>query len=166
MDFGRFLRWLRGRTGKSIRQIARLAQISATYLGQVEAGGRNPPDPEFLRRLARTYGVAPVDLFRRAGYWTEQDMITLEQDELQRAYHFVISDPTIPVHCIPSGPPTVEMMQLVVTMYEALTGKRLHGPVLQSATPQEVVLLFQQMFWAHTGLCLDFEIRAPEDSIG
>src|SRR5260370_26676518 len=103
-DFGIFLRKLRRSTGKSVRKIAKQAHISATYLGQVEAGQRNPPDLEFLRRLARCYGRAPIELFRRAGYQTDEDALTPEQDELTRAYHLAISDPRIPAQHIPSAP--------------------------------------------------------------
>ena len=88
MEFARYIRQLRERAGKKLRQAAREAEISPTYLKQIESGQRSPPDPEFLRRLAWCYGVAPVDLFRRAGY-----LITTSS----RSYFPAIDDPEI--HC-------------------------------------------------------------------
>ena len=44
------LRRLRERSGVSLRQLARQADISSSYLSDIELGRRNPPEPT-LRRL-------------------------------------------------------------------------------------------------------------------
>jgi transcriptional regulator with XRE-family HTH domain len=160
-DFGAFLQMLRQQTGKARRQIARLAQISATYLAQVENGDRNPPDQDFLRRLARCYRRAPVELFRRAGYLTDEDEFNPEEDELIRAYNFVISDPRIPAQHIPSAPMPPQGMRLVVAAYEGLTGKRLLGGGPQPASPYDVADLLQGMFIGLVGKRVSIEFGPP-----
>jgi transcriptional regulator with XRE-family HTH domain len=162
-DFGAFLQMLRKQTGKARRQIARLAQISATYLAQVESGDRNPPDQDFLRRLARCYRRAPVELFRRAGYLTDADEFNPEEDEVIRAYNFAISDPRIPAQHIPSAPMPLEVMKLVVVAYEGLTGKRLLGGGPQMASPYEVASLLQGMFTALAGKWVTIQFLPPPD---
>jgi transcriptional regulator with XRE-family HTH domain len=123
-DFGEFLRRLRQGARKSLRAVSEEAEISLAYLAHVEAGKRNPPGPDFLRRLARSYGVPPVELFHRAGYLLPEDSVDLNVNELRRAYEFVISDPRL------SGLPlarrtTPGVMRAVVEFYEMVTGKRL-----------------------------------------
>lgn len=52
----------------SVRAAATRAQISGTYLSQLEAGSIREPSPHILHNLAKVYGVSYADLMRTAGY--------------------------------------------------------------------------------------------------
>lgn len=52
----------------SLREAAGRAEISPTYLNQLEAGRVKEPSPHVLYRLARVYGTSYTELMRLAGY--------------------------------------------------------------------------------------------------
>ncbi|WP_295815202.1 helix-turn-helix transcriptional regulator [uncultured Deinococcus sp.] len=78
--FGRRLRQFRLERSKSLRETARDADISVTYLSKLE-GDEGNPTLDVLIRLARLYGVAVEDL--TAGVMGDQAAPTLEAS-LQR----------------------------------------------------------------------------------
>lgn len=78
--FGRRLRQFRVERNKSLRETARDAEISVTYLSKLE-GDEGNPTLDVLIRLARLYGVAVEDL--TAGVMGEQAAPTLD-DSLKR----------------------------------------------------------------------------------
>jgi transcriptional regulator with XRE-family HTH domain len=123
-EFGEYLQRLREASGKSVREASQETKISAAYLFHIEAGKRNPPNPDFLRRLARSYGVAPIDVFRRAKVLLPEDELDMEAVQLRRAYDFAISDPQF-LHPGLSGTPSPELMRVVVEVYEKVTGRHL-----------------------------------------
>lgn len=74
-EFGGYLRMLRQKARKSLRQVTREAGISAGYLSLIETGGREPPRGQFLKALAACYGVRVLDFLARAGYPVEETMV-------------------------------------------------------------------------------------------
>ena len=52
----------------SVRSAAAKANISGTYLSQLEASTTKEPSPHVLYKLAKVYGISYADLMRAAGY--------------------------------------------------------------------------------------------------
>jgi len=124
-EFGRYLRDLRDAAGKSLREVQKECQISPGYLSLIESGERNPPNAEFLKKLARYYNASPTEVLKRAGRLEEPDEEDLELDRLRRAYDYVISDKRFSSGNSLSIDPTPETMRFVVEMYERLTNLNL-----------------------------------------
>ncbi len=127
IEFGKYLRGLREGKGCSLRDVQSRVNISPGYLSLIEAGERNPPGAEFLRKLARYYDVSPAEMLRRAGRLDEEAEKDVELDELRRAYEFVISDSRFQSGHSLSSEPTPDVMLFMVEMYEKGTGKKLLG---------------------------------------
>lgn len=125
IEFGKYLRGLREGAGKSLRQVQNECKISPGYLSLVESGERNPPNSDFLRKLARFYGAPPLEVLRRAGRVEEPDDLDLEMDRLDRSYEFVINDKRFSTGHSLSGEPTPDVKRFVVEMYQRLTGLNL-----------------------------------------
>lgn len=130
VEFGKYLRSLREGARKSLREVQRDCQISPGYLSLIESGERNPPNPEFLKKLARFYGASPTEVLRRAGRLEEPEEEDLELDRLRRAYEYVISDKRFRSGNSLSSEPTPDVMRFVVEMYQRLTNLNLlnEGP--------------------------------------
>jgi transcriptional regulator with XRE-family HTH domain len=127
IEFGKYLRGLREGKGYSLRDVQSGVKISPGYLSLIEAGERNPPRAEFLRKLARYYDVSPAEMLRRAGRLDEEAERDVELDDLRRAYELVIHDPRFQSGHSLSSEPTPDIMRFMVEMYEKGTGKRLLG---------------------------------------
>lgn len=123
-DLGQLLKRLRGQT--SLRGVQRLTGISNAYLSQVEKGDRHP-GPKLLSRLASLYGVGVQELLKKAGYLDDEgeDSEVDEATEVERAYHYVLSDPVFRVGTRPRGLLSFESKRFIVELYERYTGKRL-----------------------------------------
>lgn len=67
-QLGRLLQHYRELQGLSVRRAAGMAEISSTYLSQLEAGSVRDPSPRVLHRLAQTYKAPYSELMRGAGY--------------------------------------------------------------------------------------------------
>jgi transcriptional regulator with XRE-family HTH domain len=65
---GRLLQHYRELQRLSVRRAAAAADISSTYLSQLEAGAVKDPSPRVLHRLADTYQASYTNLMRAAGY--------------------------------------------------------------------------------------------------
>lgn len=61
-SFGRQLRSLRLGRGLSIRRLARLARMDASYLSRIEHGQLLPPPPSAIARLAVALQIEPEEL--------------------------------------------------------------------------------------------------------
>lgn len=61
MDFGERLRMLRKHRGMSLRQLASKAEVSTSYLSDLERGARGAPTAPVLGRLADGLGIS-VDM--------------------------------------------------------------------------------------------------------
>lgn len=130
-EFGAYLRGLREASKKSLRQVHRDVGISPAYLAMIENAERNPPQPEFLRKLAACYGVSPVEVLRQAGYLEDEEVEETEDEDgesdLRWAYRAVMQDPHYRTgHSLSEEAPP-EVMRFVVEMYERFTGKKLLG---------------------------------------
>ena len=66
-DLGKYLRAQREIAQVSLRAFARAINVSDSYLSQVERG-MYQPSPDVLKAIAEGLGMAPDQLFRRAGW--------------------------------------------------------------------------------------------------
>ncbi|GAA4390927.1 helix-turn-helix domain-containing protein [Tsukamurella soli] len=66
-DLGTYLRAQRQIAQVSLRALARMTNVSDSYLSQVERG-LYQPSPEVLRAIADGLGLAPDQIFRRLGW--------------------------------------------------------------------------------------------------
>ena len=69
-DLGRYLRAQREIAKLSLRHLARMTNVSDSYLSQLERG-LYQPSPEVLRAIADGLGISPEQLFRRMGWLSE-----------------------------------------------------------------------------------------------
>ncbi|MDO8751703.1 MAG: helix-turn-helix transcriptional regulator [Dehalococcoidia bacterium] len=122
---GQYLRELRQRVRLSLREVEQKVGVSNSYLSQVETGQRRP-GTNVLKRLAPLYGVSVRDLLELAGHLVETPAgVPPEDEEVERAYQFVLSDPRFRFGTRPRGEMDTESKRFIVQMYETLTGKRL-----------------------------------------
>lgn len=66
-SFGDSIKKIRKEKGFSIRQVALQAEMSNSFLSQVENNKRNIPKPETLKRMAKGLRVDENKLFKLAG---------------------------------------------------------------------------------------------------
>jgi transcriptional regulator with XRE-family HTH domain len=66
-EFGQYVKEQRQQKGMRLRQVARAAQMSATYLSQIERGEQRWPTEEILVNLANALAHSSSDLLFRAG---------------------------------------------------------------------------------------------------
>jgi transcriptional regulator with XRE-family HTH domain len=124
-DFGKYVRSLRQERGLSLRYVGTKASISSSYLAQIEHGRRRPPGPEILNRLAPVYDVPLRDLMRAAGYLEEAGPNLGEEEEVELAFRYVMSDPRYKSGARVKGELTTDVKRFIVEMYEKATGKKL-----------------------------------------
>jgi transcriptional regulator with XRE-family HTH domain len=70
-DLGKYIRAQREVARLSLRHLARVTNVSDSYLSQVERGLYRP-SAEVLKSIAEGLGISADDLFRRLG-WLDQD---------------------------------------------------------------------------------------------
>lgn len=68
MEFGERLRMLRRRKGMSLRELAAKADVSTSYLSDLERGARGAPTAPVLERLADGLGISVDALLGREKY--------------------------------------------------------------------------------------------------
>jgi len=124
-DFGKYVRSLREDRGLSLRSAGAKAGVSSSYLTQIEHGRRRPPGPDILKRLAPIYDVPVRDLMRAAGYLEEAIDTLSEEDEIDLAFRYVMSDPRYKSGARLKGELTTDVKRFIVEMYERATGKKL-----------------------------------------
>ncbi len=127
-DFGEYLRKLREAQKLSLREMAAKTGVSVSYITQIENGKRKAPGPEVLKKLAPAYNVPVRELLKAAGYMDdvkEFKSILSDEEEVERAFNYVIGDPRYQSGTRVTGPITVEVKRFVVEMYEKATGKKL-----------------------------------------
>jgi transcriptional regulator with XRE-family HTH domain len=66
-EFGRYVREWRERQNLGLREVARKADISPTYLSQIERGEQRWPTEDVLMRLANAVAHDPSELLHKAG---------------------------------------------------------------------------------------------------
>jgi transcriptional regulator with XRE-family HTH domain len=124
-SFGEYLRTLREEQRLSIREVERLSGVSSSYLGLIERGKRPVPGAEILKRLAPVYDVPVRDLLNAAGYLKEEKVSLSEEEEVELAFKYVMSDPRYKSGTRIKGGLTTEVKRFIVEMYEKATGKKL-----------------------------------------
>lgn len=128
-DFGEYLKNLRDQSKLSLRDVAAKTGMSYSYLTQIEHGRRKAPGPELLKKLAPVYGVSVRDLLKAAGYLDDIELAAKpalsDEEEVNRAFEFVMSDPRYESGTRVTGPITTDVKRFIVEMYEKATGKKL-----------------------------------------
>lgn len=124
-SFGEYLRTLREEQRLSLREVERLSGVSSSYLGLIERGKRPVPGAEILKRLAPVYDVPVRDLLNAAGYLKEEKVSLSEEEEVELAFKYVMSDPRYKSGTRIKGGLTTEVKRFIVEMYEKATGKKL-----------------------------------------
>ncbi len=124
-DFGQYLKTLRQEHSLSLRDVGAKASISISYLAQIEQGRRRPPGPDILKRLAPVYDVPVRDLLKAAGYLEDTETSLSDEEEVELAFRYVMSDPRYKSGARVKGELTTEVKRFIVEMYEKATGKKL-----------------------------------------
>ncbi len=125
--FGDYMRSLRERQKLSLREVAAKTGVSVSLITQIENGRRNAPGPDVLKRLAPAYNVQVKDLAKAAGYLDdiEPSKQVSEEEEVDRAYRYAISDRQFKFGTRITGPVTLDVKRFIVEIYEKATGKKL-----------------------------------------
>jgi transcriptional regulator with XRE-family HTH domain len=71
-DFGAYLKAQREIARLSLRHLARMTNVSDSYLSQLERG-LYQPSPEVLQAIAQGLGLSPESLYRRLGWLPSND---------------------------------------------------------------------------------------------
>lgn len=71
-NLGEIIREQRRAKGLSLPQLSRVSGVSASFIGRVETGERFP-SAHTLRKLAKPLGFGDVELFKLAGYLSQDD---------------------------------------------------------------------------------------------
>ncbi|MBZ5658758.1 MAG: helix-turn-helix domain-containing protein, partial [Acidobacteriia bacterium] len=124
--FGNYMRRLRKTRGLTLKQVETQAKVSNAYISQIERGLRNPPHPEILKRLAKTYNVEHRELLVAAGYLEEDSAEAAKRRTLEKAFEHVQSDPAFKHGTRLKGTHvSLETKRFIVEMYEKLTNRNL-----------------------------------------
>ncbi len=110
----------------SLRDVERESGVSNAYIAQLEKGDRNPPRPDMLKKLAIAYNVTVRELLMRAGYLDEPEVKATEEERIEAAFQYVLSDPDYKLGTRIRGEELdIKGKQGVVITYETLTGKKI-----------------------------------------
>jgi transcriptional regulator with XRE-family HTH domain len=125
-NFGPYMRRLRKDRQLTLKQVETQAKVSNAYISQIERGLRNPPHPDILKRLAKTYDVELRDLLVAAGYLEEDSAEMAKRRQTEEAYRHVLTDPTFKHGTRLNGTRvSLETKRFIVEMYEKLTHRNL-----------------------------------------
>jgi len=124
-NFGEYLRTLRSEKRYSLREVEELSGVSNSYLGLIERGQRPIPGADILKKLAPVYDVPVRDLLGAAGYLKDESISLSEEDEVEMAFRYVMSDPRYKSGTRIKGGVTTDVKRFVVEMYEKATDKKL-----------------------------------------
>jgi transcriptional regulator with XRE-family HTH domain len=125
-NFGSYMRRLRKTKGLTLKQVETQAKVSNAYISQIERGLRNPPHPDILKRLAKTYDVEHRELLVVAGYLEEDSAEAAKRRTLEKAFEHVQSDPAFKHGTRLKGTHvSLETKRFIVEMYEKLTSRNL-----------------------------------------
>ena len=128
-NFGQFMRSLRERQRMSLRDAEKESGVSNAYISQIEKGDRPPPRPDILKKLARAYKVTVRELLLRAGYFDDPEVTATEEERIEAAFQYILSDPDYKLGTRIRGETlAIEAKRGIVIVYEPLTGKKLLTP--------------------------------------
>ena len=125
-EIGDYLKELRKRQRLSLREVARVSSVSASYLSQVEKGKRSAPSPAVLRKLAPVYAIPVRELFKAIGYLEEPEMTASEEERINWAFEAVKSDPDYNYGTRLRGSDlSTDVKRFIVEIYEGATRRKL-----------------------------------------
>jgi transcriptional regulator with XRE-family HTH domain len=124
-DIGPYLKQLRTAKRMTLREAAEKAHLSNAYLSQIETGARGAPSAKHLRQLAIVYEAPVRELFEMAGYLDEPELHESEEDQVNRAFEFVMADTRFQAGTRVKTGLTTEAKRYIVEVYERVTGARL-----------------------------------------
>ena len=120
---GQMLRDLRGT--KTLRQVESDTGITNAYLSNIELGLKRP-GLKTLAKLGMYYQVPLDHLMQVAGL---QDQAPEPQEgsvfDIQRAYGFVLGDPSVSKYRKPTETPSLDIQKFVVEIYQHFTGRKI-----------------------------------------
>ena len=126
LDFAHFLKSLRDKQRMSLRDAERVSGVSNAYISQLENGSKPPPHPDILKKLAKAYNVTIRELYLRAGFMDEPEVTATEEERIEAAFQYVLSDPDYKLSTRIRGEGmSGESKRSIVIVYETLTGKKL-----------------------------------------
>ena len=123
--FDEYIRKLRMDQKLSLRDVAAMAGISVSYLTQIEHGRRGAPGVPILKKLAPLYKIPLRELMKSAGYLDEVVAGPSDDEEVNRAFDYVMNDPRYKSGTRLSGELTIDVKRFIVEMYEKATDKKL-----------------------------------------
>ena len=124
-SFGSYIRRLRVAQKLSLREAEKESGVSNAYIGMIERGERPTPGAEILKKLAPVYDVPVRDLLSAAGYLSSDRATLDEEEEVELAFNYVMSDPRYKSGARVKGALTTDVKRFIVEMYEKATGKKL-----------------------------------------
>jgi transcriptional regulator with XRE-family HTH domain len=125
-NFGYFLKSLRDKQRMSLRDVEKESGVSNAYIAQLEKGDRPAPSPDILKKLARAYNVTVRELLMRAGYLDEPEVTATEEERIEAAFQYVLTDPDYKLGTRLRGEDLdTKGKRGVVITYETLTGKKI-----------------------------------------
>jgi transcriptional regulator with XRE-family HTH domain len=71
-EFGLYLRELRKSKEMTLRELAKSASVSQSYITNVENKKRGTPSPDILKKLAEALETSYEELMIKAGYWDKK----------------------------------------------------------------------------------------------
>lgn len=131
LSFGEYIRQLRKQLKMSQRDVEREYGVSNAYLSQLEQGDKPPPRPDILKKLALAYRVTVREMMLRAGYFDEPEVTATEEERVETAFQYVMSDPDYKFGTRIRGEGlSLEAKRGIILVYQTLTGKVLITPEL------------------------------------
>lgn len=131
LSFGEYIRQLRKQLKMSQRDVEREYGVSNAYLSQLEQGDKPPPRPDILKKLALAYRVTVREMMLRAGYFDEPEVTATEDERVEAAFQYVMSDPDYKFgNRIRSEGLSLEAKRGIILVYQTLTNKVLITPEL------------------------------------
>jgi transcriptional regulator with XRE-family HTH domain len=122
---GNQLRELRNKKRLSLREIGEVANVSSSYLSQLEGGERHP-SASVLRKLAPAYGISARELLEIAGYLDEPEVKVDETEHLEWAFQCVLTDPEYKFGNRLKGEElSANAKRFIIEVYEKATGRKL-----------------------------------------
>jgi hypothetical protein len=91
----------------------------------IEHGRRSAPGVPILKKLAPVYKIPLHELMKAAGYLDEVAASPNDDDEVNRAFDYVMNDPRYKSGTRLTGELTMDVKRFIVEMYEKATNKKL-----------------------------------------
>ena len=124
-EFGQYMSRLRKEQRLSLRAVSSKADVSITYICQIEKGDKKP-SAEILKKLAPVYGVPIQDILKEAGYFEEPKVEMSDLERLEWAFNLARTDPDYTYGTYLRGSElTPEVKRYIVEAYEKASGKKL-----------------------------------------